>query len=901
MHTVAGRTIGQAIIEIVADAGKFDEALARQSKGIGQGFGEKLNASIGGALVTGAKVTGAAVASLLGVALWKGFERLTAIDNARAKLSGLGHDAGTVEQIMNSALKSVKGTAFGMGEAASLSAVMVAAGIKPGQQLERVLSLVGDTATIAGSSLQDMGLIWGSVAARGKLQGDDMLQLMSRGVPVLQLLADHLGITSAEVSDMVSKGKIDFATFAAAMEKGMGGAALKSGQTFEGALKNVQAALSRLGAAFLGSAFEKMPDIFARVTEKLDEMGPAAERLGGQFGDALGRAVDAAMALGSALMSVVGFFQENDTALKALLVTLGLVAAYVGTVMVVALARQAAGLAANTAAWFVQALAARAAGTTASLTAAQVVFSWVAMGAAAVANAVKVAAGWVLMGAQATAAAVRMAAAWLIALGPIGLIIAAVAAVAIAIALNWDTVKAKTIEVWGAISGFLSGVWESIKSGASGIWDSFTSGLASAWAAVTGFFGQMAAAVAGFVSAAVAGLVAFVGRVAAIAVQVLDAITLPFRWAIAIVLTLMWLLWTSAIWPVVQTISNGIRTAFSAIAAFLGSVWAAITAAASAAWQAIYSRISAAWSAIRSAIAAAVSAVTSVISAAWNAQMAVIGAVMSRIQAVVSAAWQAIRGVVSSVMSAIQGVVSSAWAAVTSVVSSAMSRVQSVVSAGFNAVRSTVSSILGTLGGIASNAMSAVVGAISGAAGRAAAAARNVVNGIKQAFMNVVGQMAGIGADIVQGVANGISGAIGRVTAAAARIADAIPGPIKRIMGLASPSKVMRGFGEDIGQGLILGMESMASGARRAAGGLAGSALDAMTGLGPGPQAMPARVGAGLAGAGGGVSYGGSTVINVSVSVDDLARLGTVAEFVDMLGGVRVRERQTARSGLVTA
>lgn len=39
----------------------------------------------------------------------------------------------------------------------------------------------------------------------------------------------------------------------------------------------------------------------------------------------------------------------------------------------------------------------------------------------------------------------------------------------------------------------------------------------------------------------------------------------------------------------------------------------------------------------------------------------------------------------------------------------------------------------------------------------------------------------------------------------------------------------------------------------------------------------------------------------MTVSVDDLARMGTVAEFVDMLGGVRVRERQTARSGLVTA
>ena len=327
---MAGRTIGQAIIEIIADAGKFTEQLGKAAKATGDDFGQKANAAIGGVLVKGAQATGLAVTAALGTALWKGFERLTAIDNARAKLSGLGHDAGTVEQIMNSALKSVKGTAFGMGEAASLAAVMVAAGIKPGQELERVLGLVGDTATIAGAELQDMGLIWGSVAARGKLQGDDMLQLMSRGIPVLQLLANHLGITAGEVSDMVSKGKIDFATFAAAMEKGMGGAALKSGETFSGAMKNVQAALSRLGASLLGGVFEKMPDLFTRITTKLDEMGPAAERLGEQLGGALEKAVGAAEKLGDAFMSTVGFFQDNDVALKALIVTLGIAATYIG-------------------------------------------------------------------------------------------------------------------------------------------------------------------------------------------------------------------------------------------------------------------------------------------------------------------------------------------------------------------------------------------------------------------------------------------------------------------------------------------------------------------------------------------------------------------------------------------
>lgn len=46
---------------------------------------------------------------------------------------------------------------------------------------------------------------------------------------------------------MVSKGKIDFQTFADSMQEGLGGAALAAGDTFSGALANVKAALSRLG------------------------------------------------------------------------------------------------------------------------------------------------------------------------------------------------------------------------------------------------------------------------------------------------------------------------------------------------------------------------------------------------------------------------------------------------------------------------------------------------------------------------------------------------------------------------------------------------------------------------------------------------------------------------------
>ena len=205
----------------------------------GDSMGKTMGGRLGGALKKSVVGTGVAAGGLLAASLTKGIGRLTAIEAAESKLSGLGNSAADVSSIMENANAAVKGTAYGLDEAATTAAMAVASGIKPGQELEGVLTTVADTAAIAGTSMSEMGNIFGSVAARGKLHGDDMMQLTSRGIPVLQLLGEELGKTSEEVSEMVSKGEIDFKTFEAAMSSGVGGAAKTAGETTIGAFKNM--------------------------------------------------------------------------------------------------------------------------------------------------------------------------------------------------------------------------------------------------------------------------------------------------------------------------------------------------------------------------------------------------------------------------------------------------------------------------------------------------------------------------------------------------------------------------------------------------------------------------------------------------------------------------------------
>ena len=215
----------------------------------------------------------AGIAAVAGMAIQGGIDRALNIDNARKKLAGFGHDAQDIESIMDSATQSVRGTAFGLGDAATAAATLSAAGIKSGEDMTNTLKSVANVAAASGRAFNDVGVIFSSVASRGKLMGDDMMQLSSSGVPVLQLLGTYLGKTSKEVSEMVSKGQIDFHTFSEAMRIGLGEAALSSGDTLAGSFANVRAALSRLTAPIFTQAIQILVDAFKQAAPAIDAMG----------------------------------------------------------------------------------------------------------------------------------------------------------------------------------------------------------------------------------------------------------------------------------------------------------------------------------------------------------------------------------------------------------------------------------------------------------------------------------------------------------------------------------------------------------------------------------------------------------------------------------------------------
>ena len=176
-----------------------------------------------------------------------GIARALNIQQAEFMLKGLGLD---VQQVRDDAMFAVEDTAYGFDEAATAAANFGASGVKAGDDMKKALLGVSGVAAMTGADFASIADVFSTVASNGKLMTMQLRQFSSRGLNVSAALAKQLGKTEQQINDMVSKGKIDFKTFSDAMSEAFGSHAKDANKTFNGAISNVKAALSRIGAEF---------------------------------------------------------------------------------------------------------------------------------------------------------------------------------------------------------------------------------------------------------------------------------------------------------------------------------------------------------------------------------------------------------------------------------------------------------------------------------------------------------------------------------------------------------------------------------------------------------------------------------------------------------------------------
>ncbi len=198
-------SIGSIAATFVAKTAPF-EAGVRRARGSMDSFGKKV-------IGTAAKI-GAALGGLqffkTGIGLASQLQQDTI---AIKSFTGSVESANAlIQQIRDFAAS----TPFQLNDLIAASKQLLAFGVSA-DKVRGTLHVLGNLAAASGANIGDLAQIFGKIKSQGKVMGETLNQLAERGIPVISALAAHFKVPEEAIRDMVSKGKVSFQDFEAAM------------------------------------------------------------------------------------------------------------------------------------------------------------------------------------------------------------------------------------------------------------------------------------------------------------------------------------------------------------------------------------------------------------------------------------------------------------------------------------------------------------------------------------------------------------------------------------------------------------------------------------------------------------------------------------------------------------
>ncbi len=721
--------LATAYVALVPSMKGFARQLESQMGGIDT---SRAASKVGGGLASGiiSKVRGAATAAVgmigsIGGAIGSmaasgGISRALNIEKAQTMFKGLKLDWKDFEGTI---MGAVDGTAFTMDAAALAAANLAASGVGAGKDMEEALrGAVGVSATF-GAELGDIGGIYSKVAAQGKITGETIQQFADRGINVTSVLSKALGKSGEEIRQMVTDGKIDFATFSAAMEKSFGDGASSANETFTGSLANMKAALSKIGAKFATPLTKLAVPVFNAVRLALNaisaSLDPLVEKVS-VFGDMVSSAATGKLGAFTSALEKGGSIADG---LRAALGDVG------GTVATVAAA---------------------VGGLGAVFGALSTVF--------AVIPGIGGLLGTLSGGAGAVAAFKALIVPLGTAIGALGGPVAVAVAAVGALAAAFGYVMASDEGFRSGVTGTGGCVGPSLMPAVASLVATVRDAAQTVIPAVVSAMQQLAPPIAGLVQAVLQVAAALAPVVAQLVATLMPVVTQIVQTVAGVATRL-----SSVLVPVVTGITNLIVQNIPFIQQVFAQVCAAVQTIVQTVWPAvqriieqscsmIFGFVETTWPLIEELIGAVMAAVQGFMDDHWPAIQAAVQGACDAILAVIDAVWPYIQTVVDTVMTAIQNVISvataiiegdwdAAWGAIGKLFSDAWEGIQAGAEAGLEMLATFMSTVpgkildvLGNLGGLLWDAGMTIIGGL--------------INGLKAGVGKMIDYVKGIAGDI---------------------------------------------------------------------------------------------------------------------------------------------------------
>ena len=234
------------------------------------------NAAVDLGISLGRKVL-SPLTSIFGIIKNRGWARASGVKQAEFMISNLGLEWAKANDDISYA---VDDTRFGFDEAATAAAQLATSGIKFGDDMQHVLKAIGNAASMANVEYSDMAHLFTTMASNGRVYGMQLQQMSIRGINATKALADYLGKSEAQVKELVSKGKVSFNDFVAAINQTFGEAAFKANETFSGVLANNKAVFARIGQEYASGFMDAAKVVMQHTLPQLKKLEAAIEPIG---------------------------------------------------------------------------------------------------------------------------------------------------------------------------------------------------------------------------------------------------------------------------------------------------------------------------------------------------------------------------------------------------------------------------------------------------------------------------------------------------------------------------------------------------------------------------------------------------------------------------------------------
>ena len=302
---------------------------------------------------------------------------------------------------------------------------------------------------------------------------------------------------------------------------------------------------------------------------------------------------------------------------------------------------------------------------------------------------------------------------------PITLIIAAIAALVAAFIYLWnncdgfrqfwielwENVKQVAVTAWTAIKDFFSQVWEAIKMIFSTVFEVIKT-------LVTTYFNLYKTIIETIFNV-----------IQTVITTVWEAIKGVFTTVFEVIKTLV-----TTYFNIYQTI---IQTVLTIIQTVVTTVWNTIKTVITTVMTAIQTIFSTVWNAIKTIISNVVSGIKALITGNFEGVKNAIATIMNTIKSTISTIWNIIKSTVSTVLGAIRGAVTSAFNGIVNAVKGAMGNVLNTVISGFSNVRNHITGLASQAYTWGRDLVMGIVNGIRSCVGAVADAASSVASKIR--------------------------------------------------------------------------------------------------------------------------------------------------------------------------